>query len=263
VELASALAAESADGTNLGEELARIGYAGSEVPGFFRPRAYFELHIEQGPVLEREGYDIGCVEGVQGIVWKRVTIEGQANHAGTTPMHMRRDAAVAAARLVTAIHDFASSSEEGLVATFGTVQLSPNAINVVPGRAVLTLDMRSPSETALKSCEDRLSNIIVDISARSGCQIVTKRLARTEPVIFDRTLVKSVSEAASRCSLRSMYMISGAAHDAQMIAPIAPTAMIFVPSKGGISHNPSENTPNDQLVAGANVLLRVLIDCLT
>jgi N-carbamoyl-L-amino-acid hydrolase len=263
VDLASALAAEGTDGSNLGNELVRIGYAGSEAPGFFRPKAYFELHIEQGPVLEWEGFDIGCVQGVQGISWKRITIDGQANHAGTTPMRMRRDAGVAAARLMTAMYGVANRSDEGLVATFGTLQLSPNAINVVPGKATLTLDMRSPSEAALKAGEDRLGEIIAEITNSSGCQIATETLARTEPVMFDRELVDTVGNAASSLGLKFTNMISGAGHDAQMIAPTAPTAMIFVPSEGGVSHNSAESTPNEQLLAGAQVLLRVLIDQIT
>jgi N-carbamoyl-L-amino-acid hydrolase len=256
-----ALATVGTDGTVLGKELERIGYSGSEKPGFLRPHAYVELHIEQGPVLEREGVPIGAVENLQGISWQRVTIEGDANHAGTTPMSMRRDAGHAAACVVTFLHDRACNANTPTVATVGCMSFEPNAINVIPSRATFTVDLRDPDEGRLQAEEAALAAYLTELAAAEEVTISVERLARFEPVTFDRSIVELVEDAARRRGLASKRMTSGAGHDAQMIARIAPSAMIFVPSIGGISHNPREHTPGADLVAGANILLDV-VTCL-
>jgi N-carbamoyl-L-amino-acid hydrolase len=253
-----ALTTIGTDGTVLGAELARIGFAGSEKPGFLRPHAYVELHVEQGPVLEREGIIIGAVETLQGISWQRITIEGEANHAGTTPMTMRRDAGHAAARVVTFLRDRARSANAPTVATVGCMSFEPNAINVIPARAVFTVDLRDPDEGRLAAEEVALAAYLDELSATEDVTISVERLARFEPVAFDRRIVGLVEDAAQARGLASRRMTSGAGHDAQMIARIAPAAMIFVPSVGGISHNPRELTHDLDLVAGANVLLDVV-----
>ncbi|MBL8292242.1 MAG: Zn-dependent hydrolase [Bryobacterales bacterium] len=250
-----ALAAVGIDGRRLGEELARIGYAGAEEPGFLRPHAYLELHIEQGPVLERENISIGAVESLQGISWQRVTIDGQANHAGTTPISMRRDAGLAAARVITFLRDRAKASKSRTVATVGTIRFEPNAINVIPSRATFTIDLRDPNEDSLQEQEAALSAFFDSLSEEEHVTISVERLARFQPVQFDQRIVALIEQAARDRGLTSMRMTSGAGHDAQMIARIAPTAMIFVPSVGGVSHNPKEFTPDAALVAGANILL--------
>ncbi len=254
----AALASVGTDGTVLGAELERIGYAGSEEPGFLRPHAYVELHIEQGPVLEREGVPIGAVENLQGISWQRVTIEGDANHAGTTPMSMRRDAGHAAARVVTFLRDRARNSNTPTVATVGCMSFEPNAINVIPSRATFTVDLRDPDEGRLQAEEAALVAYLTELAAAEEVTVSVERLARFEPVIFDRRIVELVEEASRKRGLASKRMTSGAGHDAQMIARIAPAAMIFVPSIGGISHNPREHTPDADLVAGASILLDVV-----
>ncbi|WP_207541205.1 Zn-dependent hydrolase [Sabulicella rubraurantiaca] len=253
-----ALAAIGTDGTVLGEELARIGYAGPQEPGFLRPHAYLELHIEQGPVLEREGVPIGAVENLQGISWQRVTIDGVANHAGTTPMSMRHDAGQAAARVVTFLRDRVSHANAPTVATVGCMGFEPNAINVIPSRAVFTVDLRDPHEGRLQAEEAALARYLDELSAAEGVTIAVERLARFTPVIFDPRLVEAIEAAAKSHGLRSRRMTSGAGHDAQMMARICPAAMIFVPSAGGVSHNPREHTEAAELVAGANVLLKVV-----
>ncbi|QRM31594.1 Zn-dependent hydrolase [Microvirga sp. VF16] len=253
-----ALATIGTDGTVLGAELERIGYAGSVEPGFLKPHAYLELHIEQGPVLEREGVPIGAVENLQGISWQRVTIEGEANHAGTTPMSMRRDAGHAAARVVAFLRDRARNANTPTVATVGCMSFEPNAINVIPSRAVFTVDLRDPDEGCLQAEEAALASYLKELAAAEDVTISVERLARFEPVTFDRRIVELVEDAARRRGLASKRMTSGAGHDAQMIARIAPSAMIFVPSIGGISHNPREHTPDADLVAGANILLDVV-----
>lgn len=250
-----ALAAVGIDGRRLGDELARIGYAGVEQPGFLKPHAYLELHIEQGPVLERENISIGAVESLQGISWQKVTIDGQANHAGTTPISMRRDAGLAAARVNTFLRDRAKASESRTVATVGTIRFEPNAINVIPSRATFTIDLRDPNEDSLQEQEAALSAYFDSLSDEEHVTISVERLARFQPVQFDQRIVALIEQAARDRGLTSRRMTSGAGHDAQMIARIAPTAMIFVPSVGGISHSPKEFTPDAALVAGANILL--------
>ncbi|WP_331374627.1 Zn-dependent hydrolase [Sinorhizobium chiapasense] len=253
-----ALATVGTDGSVLGEELRRIGYAGADGPDFSKPHAYVELHVEQGPVLEREGVPIGAVENLQGISWQRITIEGVANHAGTTPMSMRRDPGYAAARVIGFLHDRATTSNTPTVATVGCIAFEPNAINVIPSRATFTVDLRDPDTERLKAEEAALAGYLQDLAAVEDMTIMTERLARFEPVTFDARIVGIVEEAARMRGLASKRMTSGAGHDAQMIARVAPAAMIFVPSVGGISHNPREYTADVDLVAGANVLLDVI-----
>ncbi|MDP9811500.1 N-carbamoyl-L-amino-acid hydrolase [Rhizobium tibeticum] len=254
----TALATVGTDGTILGGELGRIGYAGPHEPGFLSPHAYIELHIEQGPVLERESITIGAVESVQGISWQRVTVEGDANHAGTTPISMRRDAGHAAARVITFLRDRAKNSNSPTVATVGCISFEPNAINVIPSRATLTVDLRDPDEERLRQAEAALVKFLDAISQEEHVEVSVERLARFEPVRFDQRIVAKIEKAAKDRGLTSRRMTSGAGHDAQMIARIAPAAMIFVPSIAGISHNPKERTNDEHLIAGVNVLLDVV-----
>lgn len=256
--LDAAFATIGTDGSSLGEELERIGYAGNIEPGFLKPHAYVELHIEQGPVLQREGFSIGAVENLQGISWQRVTIDGVANHAGTTPMAMRSDAGLAAARVGLFLREHIARSNAPSVATIGTMRFEPDAINVIPSRAAFTVDLRDPDEDRLQALEAALADFLVRIGAEEGVTISVERLARFQPVAFDQGIVAAVEASAKARGLKSRRMTSGAGHDAQMIARIAPTAMIFVPSRDGISHNPREHTEPDDLVAGANVLLDVV-----
>lgn len=251
-----ALASTGTDGSTLGAELARIGYAGPHEPGFLTPHAYVELHVEQGPVLEAEGLPLGAVENLQGISWQRVTIGGTANHAGTTPMAMRRDAGVAAARVVAFLDQLARATT-GAVATVGTLALQPNAINVIPSQAVLTVDLRNPDEGRLLAQEAALDGFLDELR-HVGFAVETERLARFQPVTFAPEIVAAIEASAAERQLPCRRMTSGAGHDAQMIARVAPAAMIFVPSKGGISHNPAEFTAEADLIAGANVLLDVV-----
>lgn len=247
------------DGTRLGDELAGIGYAGDLEPGAIVPHAYLELHIEQGPILEAENVRIGVVENLQGISWQQITVQGNANHAGTTPMHLRHDAGWVAAAIATFLRELAVSSGTTL-ATIGMLRIEPNVINVIPRKAVLTVDLRDPDEQRLQQAEQRLADHLEQLAAREGVQISTERLARFEPVVFDAALVDAIEKAAARRGFSYRRMTSGAGHDAQMIARIAPAAMIFVPSRGGISHNPREHTDDSQLVDGARLLLDVVLD---
>jgi len=245
------------DGTRLGDELARIGYAGDLEPGAIVPHEYLELHIEQGPILEAEGLQIGVVENLQGISWQQVTVQGNANHAGTTPTRLRHDAGYVACAAVAEARAIARDAGTTL-ATTGCIAFEPNVINVIPRKAVFTVDLRDPDETRLQQAEQRFADTLERLATEEGVKITCERLVRFEPVDFDRDLADQIEASATRLGLTHRRMTSGAGHDAQMIARIAPAAMIFVPSRGGISHNPREHTDDAQLVMGAEVLLDVV-----
>jgi N-carbamoyl-L-amino-acid hydrolase len=228
------------------------------LPGTIKPHAYIELHVEQGPVMQHDGTQIGAVENLQGISWQRITVSGQATHAGTTPMRLRRDAGYAAARISAFLHDLATDSGGTTVATVGVLALEPNVINVIPERATLTVDLRDASEARLAAAESAFAQFLVTLSDELQVKIDVERLVRFQPVTFDESLVSLIENVAVAQGRRTRRMTSGAGHDAQMIARVAPAAMIFVPSEGGISHSPLEHTSEQDLVAGANVLLGVV-----
>ena len=263
MDVQAALNTVGTDGTRLGDELARIGYAGDMAPGAIVPREYIELHIEQGPVLEAEGKLIGVVESLQGISWQKVTITGVANHAGTTPTRLRHDAGYAAAACVAFLREqVVGAAPETTLATVGSLRLEPNLINVIPRKATFTVDLRDPGEQRLQTAESRLADFLATLAGREGVTVETEQLVRFEPVVFDAALADRIQAAAQRRGVPHRRMTSGAGHDAQMLARIAPSAMIFVPSRGGISHNPREHTDDDNLALGAQVLLEVVQDCL-
>ncbi|WP_273823335.1 Zn-dependent hydrolase [Pseudomonas asplenii] len=245
------------DGTRLGDELQRIGYAGSLEPGAIVPHEYLELHIEQGPILEAENTLIGVVENLQGISWQQVEVRGNANHAGTTPTRLRHDAGFVACSIVAELRNIAVEAGSTL-ATVGCMKFEPDVINVIPRRATFTVDLRDPDEARLVGAEQRLSRCLEQIAEREGVSITTERLVRFEPVVFNAELADEIEASAKRFGFSHRRMTSGAGHDAQMIARIAPAAMIFVPSRGGISHNPREHTDDEQLIQGAQVLLDVV-----
>jgi beta-ureidopropionase / N-carbamoyl-L-amino-acid hydrolase len=258
ISLEAALALAARDGAVIGDELRRIGYAGEMSPWELLPHAFVELHIEQGPILDAEQMPIGVVEGVQGHSWWRITIEGTANHAGTTPMRMRRDAGTAAMALALRLSEHARTHGIPDVATVGVMKLEPGSINVVPGRAEFTLDLRDPRDEALHAAEQFLAQALSELDA-SGLRSSSQQLSRHPAVVFDRQLCALIEAQAKELGLATRRMSSGASHDAQMMARLCPTAMIFVPSSKGISHNPREHTDASQLHAGANLLLRTVL----
>lgn len=259
VRLEDALNAEGIDGTSVKDELERIGYCGDTPCGSMKAYAYLELHIEQGPVLERKGVTIGAVESVQGISWSEIQITGVSNHAGTTPMSMRQDAGYCAAKIAVFVRELAQRMGGDQVATVGAITLKPNLVNVVPNHAKLTIDLRNTDEIKLKQAESELNHFLEKLSEEEQVSLVTKPLARFEPVIFDSRIVAHVEEEARTMGLSVQRMPSGAGHDAQAFSPNCPTGMVFVPSVGGISHNVTEYTKPADLEAGANVLLQVLL----
>ena len=260
MEPEEALATVGIDGTVLGEELKRIGYAGEETPGFLKPYAFVELHIEQGPILEAEGYDIGAVENLQGISWQQITIEGVQNHAGTTPTSYRIDAGVAAAKVITFMRERCLKSDGKTVSTTGCMELQPNAINVIPSKAVFTVDVRNPDKEALLAEEQALDDYLKELERTDKVKISTERLSRFKPVLFDESIVGIVEKHARDHGLSSRRITSGAGQDAQNMALLCPTAMIFAPSVNGISHNPKEFTSDRDLIACANVFMDVMAE---
>ncbi len=261
-----ALDIEGIDGAIVGAELDRIGYRGtSPCPGP-SPRAFVELHVEQGPVLEAEGVTIGAVTGVQGISWTELTITGQSNHAGTTPMELRHDPGYVAAAVAAHVRDLAvrmnADGPEGgdrQVGTVGRLELEPNLVNVVAASASMTVDLRNTDEVLLQEAEADLARFVAQTAAAEGVTVTERTLARFEPVTFDDRVVDTVADVARRLGHTVKHMPSGAGHDAQMLARVCPTGMVFVPSRDGVSHNPAEHTDPADLVAGADVLLQTML----
>ncbi len=248
------------DGARLGDELARIGYAGAQpCPVAVAPHACVELHIEQGPVLEDEGITIGAVTGVQGISWTELTVSGQSAHAGTTPMRLRHDAGYVAAAIVTGVRAIAVEMGGTQVATVGRFELQPNLVNVVPSRVTMTVDLRNTDEGLLQQAEAVFAALCEQLAREAGVTIEHRTLARFEPVEFNPAMVDLVEATARRLGHSTKRMPSGAGHDAQMLARVCPTSMVFVPSVNGLSHNIAEYTTPADITAGANVLLQVVL----
>lgn len=258
--LADALRVKGIDGSSVAENLARISYAGHAPVPACAPKAYVELHVEQGPVLDREGIEIGVVESVQGISWTEIEILGISNHAGTTPMSLRCDAGWAAGSIINFVRDLARELSGDQVATVGRVEFFPNLVNVVPNRVLLTVDLRNTDEQQLQRAEAGLAEHLAWLRREEKVELTTRRLARFEPVVFDREMTDRIERHARAQGRSTRRLPSGAGHDAQMLAAVCPSAMIFVPSVDGISHNVNEFTHPNHIEAGANVLLAVLCE---
>lgn len=258
--LDEALDTVSIDGARLGDELKAIGYAGTAPLGGIKAAAYLEYHIEQGPVLEADGIEIGVVEGVQGISWTEITLSGRSSHAGATPMRLRHDAGLAAARIAAGVADIARAIGGDMVGTVGSLRLTPDLVNVVAARALMTVDLRHPDEATLQLAERQLRALIDKVVAEEKVTVSTRPLARFEPVAFDKALVSRVEATAKAAGLSTRRMFSGAGHDAQMLARTCPAAMIFVPSQNGLSHNVAEFTAPSDIANGLTVLGRLALE---
>ena len=258
-DLEYGLSRADVDGRTIGEELARIGYAGDVEVGGRRLAAYLEAHIEQGPILEGEAKTIGIVQGAQAQRWFEVTLTGQDAHAGTTPMERRRDALVTAASIVTEVNRIGNAVSDGR-ATVGMLQVGPNSRNTIPGSCFFTVDMRHPDEETLSGMGAELREHAAGIAAEHGVEIDLREIWHTPPVVFDKRCVDVVAASALATGFSHMPISSGAGHDACYIARVAPTAMIFVPCADGISHNELESATPEDLAAGADVLLRSIIE---
>ena len=248
------------DGKTIGEELERIGYKGDEMPGEHPIRAFFEAHIEQGPILEAEEKTIGVVTGAQGQRWFEATLTGSESHAGTTPMNRRKDALVAASKLVTAINEIALAHAPYAVTTVGMMQVSPNSRNTIPGSVFMTIDLRHPDDETLSQMEKELREACAQICDPVGIEAELENIWYSPPIKFDPDCVSAVKNAAGAAGYGNMDIISGAGHDACYISRVAPTAMIFVPCEDGVSHNEAESATPADLAAGCNVLLHAMLE---
>lgn len=246
-------------GDTVGSRLEAIGYAGALKPGSIPFYSFLELHIEQGPILETAQVDIGAVEMVQGIYWTKYTLKGQANHAGTTPIKYRKDAGYGLSQVTHFIGDLSRKPDSKVLTTVGTIQISPNAINIVPAEASFTLDLRSVDFDALKAAQESIDVHVKEVSEQSGLIVEREEMVRFAPVQFDQDLVNVVAAEAESLGLSVRRMPSGAGHDAQMMASICPSAMIFVQSVNGISHNVQELTLENDLRNGVNVMLNSVL----
>jgi N-carbamoyl-L-amino-acid hydrolase len=249
---------EDRKGERFGAALEAIGYRGEAKAGTVPIGAMFELHIEQGPILEAESKVIGIVQGVQGMRWYDVTLTGQEAHTGSTPMHLRRNALVGAAALVEAV-DRIAKSHPPAVGTVGLMEVKPNSRNVIPGEVFLAIDFRHPDSAVLEAMEIEVGQAIGKIGVDMKLAIDWKRIWDSPPVAFDPDCIACVREGAEKAGLPAREIISGPGHDAAYISQIAPTTMIFVPCANGISHNEAESTTLDECAAGAQVLLNAVL----
>ncbi len=247
------------DGRSVGEELKRIGYLGSMPCGSLAFDGFVELHIEQGPILEKANQDIGVVEAVQSIHWKRITIEGRSAHAGTTPVEYRRDSFYAMSCLSAHARELCIK-ENGLMITIGTMQLVPNVINVVPKKVIATLDLRHPDDGVAKKALEEIHAFTNQHPSFSGLHTSWEDLVDINAIKFDQGVVAAIEKSCVSLGLTSRRMISGAGHDAQLLSSKYPSAMIFIPSKNGVSHAIDEFSSEDQIEKGANVLLQTLLE---
>lgn len=248
------------DGKSFGDELARIGWRGDETVGARKMHAFFELHIEQGPILEAEDKQIGVVTHGQGLSWTEITILGKDAHTGSTPMPMRKNAGLAMARILDRVEDIAMSHAPHAVGAAGHINVYPNSRNVIPGKVVFTVDFRSPELAVIQDMESRLRVEAQGICDTMGMEVSFEKVGGFDPVTFDETCVHAVRSAAVRLGYSHMDLISGAGHDACWINRVAPTAMIMCPCVDGLSHNEAEEISPEWAAAGTDVLLHAVLE---
>ena len=248
------------EGKSFGDELKRIGWVGDETPGDRKMHAYFEYHIEQGPILEAENKQIGVVTHCQGLWWLEFTLTGREAHTGSTPMNMRVNAGLAMARIVEMVQGVAMAAQPGAVGGVGQMFFAPNSRNVLPGKVVFTVDIRSPDQAKLDGMRARIEAEAPKICAELGVTCAVEAVGHFDPVTFDPTLVGRVRQAAEELGYSHMNIISGAGHDACWAAKVAPATMIMCPCVGGLSHNEAEEISKEWATAGADVLLRAVLE---
>ena len=255
-----AYAKEDSDGKKFGDELKRIGYIGDEEVGNRKMKAFFELHIEQGPILESEGKDIGVVSRGQGLNWLQVTLTGRESHTGSTPMPMRRNAGLGMAKITSLVHEIAMSHQPDAVGAVGHCDIYPNSRNIIPGKVVFTIDFRSPSFDTQDNMERRLHEGAKEICNSLDLELEIEKVGHFDPVTFDEGCVSTIRRAAERLGYSHRDIISGAGHDACWINKVAPTAMVMCPCVDGLSHNEAEDISQDWAVAGSNVLFHAVLE---
>ena len=249
-----------AEGKRFGDELERIGWKGPEKVGERKIHAMFELHIEQGPILEAESKDIGVVTHGQGLWWLEVTLTGKDAHTGSTPMNMRVNAGLGMARVTEAVHRIAMAHQPNAVGAVGQANVYPNSRNVIPGKAVFTIDIRSPELDKLTSMRSQIEAEAAKIAEELGLGLNIEPTGHFDPVTFDETCVKAVRDAAERLGYSHRNIVSGAGHDACWINRVAPTAMVMCPCVDGLSHNEAEDISKDWATAGADVLFHAVVE---
>ena len=254
------LSRKDAEGKSIGEELERIGYAGSEKCGGREIAAFFEAHIEQGPILESEEKTIGVVQGVQGMRWYDIEVIGMESHAGTTPMDRRKDAIVCASRMVDALDKIGNDNRPDTRTTCGVFEVSPGSRNVIPGRVNFTADIRHPDSDTLTKLGMNYKEICQKIAAEMDIELKFEEIWYSPPIKFDENCVKAVAEAANSLGIENRPITSGAGHDAVYVSNVAPAGMIFIPCEDGISHNEIESASKDDIAAGCDVLLNAMVD---
>ena len=255
-----AYAKEDSDGKKFGDELKRIGWIGDEEVGSRKMKAFFELHIEQGPILESEGKDIGVVSRGQGLNWLQVTLTGRESHTGSTPMPMRRNAGLGMAKITSLVHEIAMSHQPDAVGAVGHCDVYPNSRNIIPGKVVFTIDFRSPSFDTQDDMERRLHEGAKEICNNLDLELEIEKVGHFDPVTFDEGCVSTIRRAAERLGYSNRDIISGAGHDACWINKVAPTAMVMCPCVAGLSHNEAEDISQDWAVAGSNVLFHAVLE---
>ena len=251
---------EDSAGKKFGDELVRIGWRGEEEVGARKMHAFFELHIEQGPILEAEGKDIGIVTHGQGLSWTQITIIGKDSHTGSTPMTMRKNAGLAMARILENVDQIALSHAPHAVGAAGHIDVYPNSRNVIPGKVVFTVDLRSPELHVIDDMEQRLRSGAKKICDDMGLEVSFEKVGGFDPVTFDESCVSALRNAAERMGYSHMNIISGAGHDACWINGVAPSAMVMCPCVDGLSHNEAEDISKEWAVAGADVLMHAVIE---
>jgi len=249
-----------ANGKSFGDELERIGWVGDEIVGLRQMHAMFELHIEQGPILEAEKVDIGVVTHGQGLSWTQVTIVGKDAHTGSTPMHMRKNAGLGMAKILALVDAIALDHGPHAVGAAGHIDVYPNSRNVIPGKVIFTVDFRSPDLSVMQNMENRLRSEGQSVADSLGLEIEFDKVGGFDPVTFDDNCVGAVRNAAEKLGYSHMDIISGAGHDACWINRVAPTAMIMCPCVDGLSHNEAEEITKDWATAGADVLLHAVLE---
>ncbi|MFT5869129.1 MAG: N-carbamoyl-L-amino-acid hydrolase [Paracoccaceae bacterium] len=255
-----AYARTDADGKSFGDELSRIGWRGDEETGARRMHAFFELHIEQGPILEASGKEIGVVTHGQGLSWTQVTITGKESHTGSTPMPMRKNAGLGMARVLELVDKIAWSYAPNAVGAAGHIDVYPNSRNVIPGKVVFTIDLRSPDLAVIEDMEAQLKLGAQAICDEMGLGVEFEKTGGFDPVTFDESCVSAVRNAAERLGYSHQNLISGAGHDACWINRVAPTAMVMCPCVDGLSHNEAEEISPEWAAAGTNVLFHAVVE---
>ena len=255
-----AYARQDKDGKRFGDELERIGWKGDEEVGARKIKAFFELHIEQGPILEDEGIDIGVVTHGQGLWWLEVTLTGKEAHTGSTPMPKRRNAGLGMARITELVHEVAMDYQPDAVGAIGHMEVYPNSRNVIPGRVVFTIDIRSPNEEVLNEMRTRIEDGIATICEALDIGFEVEAVGHFDPVTFDEGCVTAIRNAAERLGYSHRDIVSGAGHDACWINRVAPTAMVMCPCVDGLSHNEAEEISKEWAAAGADVLFHAVVE---